>query len=177
MQKLSKAARKQVRKERRTIEKRDMNKAFKMGLIYLSSFFISLLFIVTACASETLEVTYYAKSHHFQYDLPYNEEHQFIGLELRNDIRGYGIARFKNSYRVNSIMLTYSRYWQPYKNIELNLTGGIATGYDKLVRCRVKGAYLCPIFSGGVTYTKYKYFKPRISLFGGAFVLSISGEY
>lgn len=174
MQQLSRKARKLIKKERKAAEKLEMKKALKHGVIGVIVFFSIIIFSVAASA---IEVTYYAKSHHFQ-DLPYNEQHQFIGLEFRDNVSGYGIANYKNSYHENSLMVSYSRYWQPYRHIELNLSASAATGYDKLRRCGSldSNSDICPIFSGGIAYTKYQYFKPRLSLFGGALTLSISGE-
>lgn len=174
MQHSKRQARKYIKRMERVKERKSMAKSFKYGMLCLIVFFGSLL---TTVAAYAVEVTYYAKSHHFR-DLPYNEEHRFIGLEFRDTVSSYGIASFKNSFRENSIMVNYSRYWQPYRYIELNFTGGITTGYDKLKRCKSlnSSSDLCPIISMGITYTKYKYFKPRLSLFGGALVLSIRGE-
>lgn len=121
MQQLSRKARKLLKKERKAAEKLEMKKALKHGVIGVLVFFSIIIFSVAASA---VEVTYYDKSN----QLPYNDQHQFIWLEFRDNVSGYGIANYKNSYHENSLMVSYSRYWQPYRHIELNLSASADTG-------------------------------------------------
>ena len=105
--------------------------------------------------SESANLTYYAKSEHFS-SLPYNQDHEFIGIELDN---GLGLATFKNSYYKRSVMITYSRYWNVYHNVDFVATAGAATGYDGVNEClgsiKIK---LCPVLSIGFQYSRFKYF-------------------
>ena len=112
------------------------------------------------------EFTYYAHSKHITSGR-YNSDHNLLGIEYRNEKHGVGISKFKNSYFDTSVLIDYARYWKISENFETSLRVGYVTGYNSVN----KGV----IF--GMAYTKYDKFRPKISLFGGAVVLSVSIKF
>lgn len=176
---MNKSERKAARKAE---ERKDSIKAFKLLGAWVSSVVFLIVFLSVQAQAADLEITYYAKSEHFS-NLHFNQNHNFAGLEIRNNDRGLGLSTFKNSYRHTSKMLSYSEYWQSNMYaLEYSLSVGLATGYERYNKYRdqcplVQGAKYCPIFSVGVTYTEYKYFRPKLSVFGGALVLSVSARF
>lgn len=155
------------------LEDKKVNKSALKIILFYVVFFFGLVGWATSASAADLELTYYAKSEHFS-SLPFNEEHRFYGLEYRNDQRGVGVARFKNSYRRYSNMLSYTEYYQRGK-FEFSAGLGIATKYDHGDEC-TKNKY-CPVPFVAVSYTKYKYVRPKLSVFGGALVFSLSARF
>lgn len=132
---------------------------------------IALLFLapLTTMATTTddyFELTYFAKSTHL-ISGDYNEDHNVLGLEYRNDYRGYGVAVFKNSHYDQSVAIDYARYWHPSDYIETSVRLGLVTGYDDTP----------VLLAASVAYTKYDIFIPKVSWFGNAIIFSLSFKF
>jgi hypothetical protein len=112
------------------------------------------------------EVTYFAFSKHLSSG-NYNSKHNLIGIEYRNLEHGLGITTFKNSYFEQSTLIAYTRYWQPKDFIETSISVGYVTGYEFVNKGII----------ASIAYTKYKRFVPKLSIFGGAIVLSFSYRF
>jgi hypothetical protein len=110
--------------------------------------------------------SYYAYSKHLTSGR-YNTDHNFVGLEYRDEDHGIGIATFKNSYYDQSVLVTYSVFWQPTENIETSLSAGYVSGYEFVNKGII----------ASVAYNKYDKIRPKLSLFGGAIVLSFSFKF
>lgn len=128
---------------------------------------LSLPFYTWANDTESFfELTYVAYSKHLITGR-YNTNHNFLGLEYRNDQHGIGVATFKNSYYDQSTLITYTKYWQLANSIEPSLSVGYVSGYN----------YTNKGVIASVAYTKYDNFRPKISLFGGVLVFSMSFKF
>jgi len=137
-----------------------------MKKILLLLIFLVPFFAQAKDENDYFEFTYFAKSTHLV-DGDFNEDHNFLGLEYRNDHRGYGIAVFENSYYKQSVVIDYVKYWQPADFIETSARLGLVSGYDET-----------PVaFVLSIAYTKYDMFRPKISWFGDAIIFSISFKF
>lgn len=119
--------------------------------------------------SHKYKVTYYVISEHFRAKKFNQYSHHFIGVEMR----GWSVAKFRNSYYKRSYMVAYTKYWQLADNWEASLMLGGVSGYKGENSC----PYICPVVSPGITYTKFQYFQPRLSIMGSALTLSFSAEF
>jgi len=145
--------------------------------IYCLILAIACLSIKPASGAE-YEITYYAVSKHIEpkmhSGMKYNGDHNFIGLEYRDDNYGVAISSFRNSYYKQSYLIDFAKYWQPYTNIELSARAGAVTGYgDYYKHCNK----VCPFVSVGIAYTANKYIIPKLSFSPGVFVLSFSVRF
>lgn len=147
--------------------------AMTVGVAFMLLPLVLSLLFMSSSAKADFEITYFVVSEHFS-STPFNQyDHQFIGLEKREGNSGWSIATFKNSYFKRSVMATYTRYWQLSEHFEANLMLGAVTGYKDQNSCPA----VCPVLSPGITYTKYKYFRPRLSVMGTALTLSFSARF
>jgi len=154
-----------------------VNRKERMCLVLKAlAFFYCLVLLgvaLTPLHAEELDVTYLAVSEHFSSE-DYNQyNHQFFSFEVRNGNRGWVLATFNNSYYQDSVMFGRTRHWTIADHVEVGLVLGLVHGYYKYNRC----PRLCPFVSPSITYTKYKYFRPRLSVAGSALVLSFSAKF
>jgi len=136
---------------------------------------IAVLTVNSVQANESsFDIGYYSASKHFK-DLPYNEnDHEFLSLSYNFSGSGHsvGAATFKNSYYKRSILISWGYRWQLSDNLESSLNIGGVTGYDKYFDCKV-----CPAVEAGIKYTRFKLVQPKLSIFNGAVVFSLSARF
>ncbi len=142
-----------------------------------------LLMAPTLASANTIEVTYFLTSKHFasknNNGENFNVDHKFISAEYRIGENGVSASTFVNSFDKRSYMVDYSRYWQPYNNIEASVRVGAVTGYDAPNECLQgdKTMKVCPVISVGVAYTRNNYFIPKLSIIPKAVTLSFSARF
>ena len=142
-----------------------------LALVYALAF-IGTILAPLAEAAE-LDVTYLAVSEHFRSKTLNQYNHQFFSFEVRNGSEGWLLGTFTNSYFQKSVMFGRTKHWPVADNFEASLSYGAVSGYYKQNSC----PRICPFVSPSITYTKYKYFRPRLSVMGAALVLSFSAKF
>lgn len=115
------------------------------------------------------KVTYYVISEHFKAKKFNQYSHHFIGVEYR----GWSASKFRNSYYKRSYMIAYTKYWQVANHWQASLMLGGVSGYKGENSC----PYICPVVSPGITYTRFQFVQPRLSIMGTALTLSFSGNF
>mgnify|MGYP003673173130 FL=1 len=106
----------------------------------------------------------------------FNNSHNLLGIEYRNIDYGVTVLRFENSYFDTSYMLTGSKYYQPIDNVEVIVSTGIVSGYTNRPACIVALNTMCAIVAIGIQLDT-PIFKPRITWYGTAFVLTLTMEF
>jgi len=148
-----------------------MNK-YKQLSLWLMLLTITLVLLFTSPANakkNKYKVTYYAISEHFKAKKVNQYSHHFIGVEYK----GWSASKFRNSYYKRSYMIAYTYRWKLAKNWETSLMLGGVKGYKGENSC----PYICPVISPGITYTRFQYWQPRLSIMGTALTLSFSGNF
>lgn len=144
---------------------------------------VALLIIAVSLMShrahaDDIAVTFFGNSvHPFSDDM--NGKHELLGLEYLDTSEsytvGYGVSTFINSYSIRGYMYTQTAYihWDNYP-LTTVLMGGVTTGYkDTGAVCIMEVGALCAVAGLGIQYDTYA-IKPRVTMFGGAIVLSLS---
>lgn len=139
-------------------------------MFILAALFFMLPHAQAAKHGHKYKVTYYVISEHFRHSKKLNQySHHFIGVEMQ----GWSVAKFRNSYYKRSYMVAYTRYWQLAPNWQASLMLGGVKGYKGENSC----PYICPVVSPGITYTRFQFVQPRLSIMGTALTLSFSGDF
>lgn len=149
-----------------------MKRLLKALVVLYIAVLIGVMFASVGNAEE-LDVTYLAVSEHFSSKKFNQYDHQFFSFEVRNKNRGWVLGTFKNSYYQDSVLFGRAYHWPIADYLETSLTAGLVTGYYKQNSC----PRFCPFISPSITYTKYQYFRPRLSIMGSALVLSFSAMF
>ena len=128
--------------------------------------------------ADDIALTFFGNSvHPFSDDM--NGKHELLGLEYLDTSEsytvGYGVSTFINSYSIRGYMYTQTAYihWDNYP-LTTVLMAGVTTGYkDTGAVCIMEAGVLCAVAGLGIQYDTYA-IKPRVTMFGGAIVFSLS---
>ena len=106
----------------------------------------------------------------------FNNSHNLLGMEYRNNDYGVTVLRFENSYFDTSYMLTGSKYYQTLDYFEVIVSAGIVSGYTNRPACIVALNSMCAIVAVGIQLDT-PVFKPRLTWYGTAFILTLTMEF
>jgi len=106
----------------------------------------------------------------------FNNSHNLLGMEYRNNDYGVTAIRFENSYFDTSYMLTGSKYYQTMDYFEVIVSAGIVSGYTNRPACIVAVNSMCAVVAVGIQLDT-PVFKPRLTWYGTAFILTLTMEF
>lgn len=149
---------------------------FVLAIVALGIFAVSLM--SPSAHADDVALTFFGNSvHPFSNDM--NGKHELLGLEYLDTSEsytvGYGVSTFINSYSIRGYMYTQTAYihWDNYP-LTTVVMGGVTTGYkDTGATCIMEAGALCAVAGFGIQYDTYA-IKPRVTVFGGAIVFSLS---